>query len=657
MENKRITLKPHSNMLEIQNDATPGNRSMIKNALVNIKDDLSEIQKKNPLIISKGGIPLLYDKSESTVYVDATDSHSLIIGATGSKKTRLVVLPLIHILCYAEESMIVSDPKAEIYNRTAAKLKENGYNVMVLNFRDPSIGEGWNPLAIPYELYKAGEKDRAYEFINDIAANLMCSELSHQDVFWEYSASDLLFGLILLAFQRNEKNYVSFEDVLNLRAKLFLNGNPNMDIWDEAKKDILIHHSLIGTIEAPDRTRTSILSTFDQKMRIFAFQENLTDMLKQNTISVDKLGIEKSAVFLIMPDEKTTYHRLISLFVKQCYERLIYLAQNSKLATFKTRINYILDEFSTLPTISDFPAMITAARSRNIRFFLFIQSQKQLEHRYKVEAETIESNCNNWVFLTSRELSLLQSISALAGQTAEGKPLISVFALQHLDKEKGEALVFSGRQFPFITELADINEFDHDKYEILEMNKRLPIVEESIDVDLEINEKTEEKSVECVQEDEYDLQKELERKFDELFGPLDDENIILDNEKKEIESIESAMLQCPTHEIITSNGECDEEKTDDEDIDNIIILQDSDGNDIKFEFLDLIEYQNEDYVVLLPVIEGEEEDSGEVVILHIVEEDSESDEESYCSVDDDETLNTIFEIFKEKFKDEFDFSK
>lgn len=139
--------------------------------------------------------------------------------------------------------------------------------------------------------------------------------------------------------------------------------------------------------------------------------------------------------------------------------------------------------------------------------------------------------------------------------------------------------------------------------------------------------------------------------------PLDDESIILDNEKKEIESIESAMLQCPTHEIITSNGECDEEKTDDEDIDNIIILQDSDGNDIKFEFLDLIEYQNEDYVVLLPVIEGEEEDSGEVVILHIVEEDSESDEESYCSVDDDETLNTIFEIFKEKFKDEFDFSK
>lgn len=139
--------------------------------------------------------------------------------------------------------------------------------------------------------------------------------------------------------------------------------------------------------------------------------------------------------------------------------------------------------------------------------------------------------------------------------------------------------------------------------------------------------------------------------------PLDDESVILDNEEKEIESIESAMLQRPTHEIITSNGEYDEEETDDEDIDNIIILQGSDGNAVKFEFLDLIEYQNEEYVVLLPVIDGQGEDSGEVVILHIVEEDPESDEESYCSVDDEETLNTIFEIFKEKFKDEFDFSK
>ena len=133
MENKRITLKPHGSLLGIQNDAVPGNRSVIKKTLVNIREDLSEIKRTNPLVISKGVIPLLYDESENTVYVDATDSHSLIIGSTGSKKTRLVVLPLVHMLCYAEESMIISDPKAEIYNRTAAMLKNNGYKVTVLN--------------------------------------------------------------------------------------------------------------------------------------------------------------------------------------------------------------------------------------------------------------------------------------------------------------------------------------------------------------------------------------------------------------------------------------------------------------------------------------------------------------------------------------------
>ena len=93
-----------------------------------------------------------------------------------------------------------------------------------------------------------------------------------------------------------------------------------------------------------------------------------------------------------------------------------------------------------------------------------------------------------------------------------------------------------------------------------------------------------------------------------------------------------------------------------DEMDNIIILNDEDGNQVKFEFLDLIELDDEEYVVLLPVTEEGEEDEGEVVILRLEDNDDEdSDEESYVSVDDDEILNRVFEIFKEKFKDEFDF--
>lgn len=91
----------------------------------------------------------------------------------------------------------------------------------------------------------------------------------------------------------------------------------------------------------------------------------------------------------------------------------------------------------------------------------------------------------------------------------------------------------------------------------------------------------------------------------------------------------------------------------DEELDNIIILNDEDGNEVQFEFLDLIELDGEEYVVLLPVEDDEEKD-GEVVILKVEDTDSE-DEESYVSVDDQEILNKVFEIFKEKFKDEFNF--
>ncbi len=92
---------------------------------------------------------------------------------------------------------------------------------------------------------------------------------------------------------------------------------------------------------------------------------------------------------------------------------------------------------------------------------------------------------------------------------------------------------------------------------------------------------------------------------------------------------------------------------DDEELDNVIVLNDEDGNEVNFEFLDLVELDGEEYVILLPTDEDEAE-PGEVVILQVEDTDSE-DEESYISVEDDEILNKVFEIFKEKFKDEFDF--
>ena len=98
-----------------------------------------------------------------------------------------------------------------------------------------------------------------------------------------------------------------------------------------------------------------------------------------------------------------------------------------------------------------------------------------------------------------------------------------------------------------------------------------------------------------------------------------------------------------------------DENLEGEELDNIVILNDEEGNEVKFEFLDLVELDNEEYVVLLPIAEEGEEEEGEVVILKIEDTNEETEEESYVSVDDEEVLNKVFEVFKEKFKDEFDF--
>ena len=98
----------------------------------------------------------------------------------------------------------------------------------------------------------------------------------------------------------------------------------------------------------------------------------------------------------------------------------------------------------------------------------------------------------------------------------------------------------------------------------------------------------------------------------------------------------------------------DENNVPEEELDNIIILNDENGEEVPFEFLDLIELDGEEYIVLLPAEETEDEEAGEVVILKVEDTENE-EEESYVSVDDEDTLNTVFEMFKEKFKDEFNF--
>lgn len=417
-----------------------------------------------------GGIVLFYDSESKKIYIDATDTHSLVFGSTGSLKTRSVVSPSIKVIGYAGESMIINDPKGELYSRHAAELEKLGYNIVDVNFRNPSVGNSWNPLYIPYQFYISGNEDKAAEFINDISNNLMLGEKSSSDPYWDYSASDLLYGLIQLLFRyckdHNKDIYsVNIGNLLTLRRKLFSSKQQakNSILWKYASEDELVAASLSGSVYAPNETMNSILSVFDQKMRTFTIQPTLLNMLANNDFDVADIGNKPTCVFLITPDEKTSYHKLVSLFIKQSYEYLIYSATQNPENKVKNRINYIVDEFSSLPKINDMPSMISAARSRDIRFLLVVQSKSSLKQRYEEEADTIIANCSNWIFFTSRELELLKELSELCGMQRNGMPNISVYDLQHLSKRDREALVLCGRSKPLKVNMLDIDMFGDKK--------------------------------------------------------------------------------------------------------------------------------------------------------------------------------------------------
>jgi len=414
--------------------------------------------------IPAAGLPLLSNGAEA--YVDNKDTHTLIFGATGSKKTRLFCMPMIGMFAKAGESFVVTDPKGELYAKTSGLVKSKGYKTVVLNFRDIGNGDMWNPLSLPYDHYHNGDKEQGIAMLNDfIAAISEPLRKSPDDAFWvEMAASYALANLLLLmeAATEAEANVASLSRLCSSESEKSL-----LSLYRKMREDSIAGMNYRGVFVAAENTKRSIYVFLYSMLRIFNTQQKLTNMLCGNTIDMRTIGREKTAVYLIVPDEKTTYHFLVTTFIKQAYEVLIAEAQKESSLKLPIRVNFVLDEFCNMPKIMDMPSMISAARSRNMRYFLVAQSQHQLRGKYGEDADTIKGNCDNWVFLTSKELDLLNEISELCGNitTADGRTrrLISVSELQRLHKEKGESLIMHARQYPIITEMADIDEYQSFK--------------------------------------------------------------------------------------------------------------------------------------------------------------------------------------------------
>lgn len=485
-----------------------------------IKSKCRKVRLSDPACEFRGGLPLISDGD--TVYLDDSDAHSLIIGATGSKKTRLFAMPMLEIFRRAGESVVVTDPKGELFDLTAASYRASGYRVYTVNLCDTLRSDGWNPLALARAYYAQGDEDRAVSIVNDFAAAFIPDrDGARVDPFWSQTARAMLQGLAMMlvegthVFADREVNVASLRSLSNaLRQERSRTEPGTLELLDTYPADSVARLNLDAICRGSEKTFDNIKASYDAPMQLLYSKKSLMDMLSNNDVDFNALGLRKTILFLIMPDEKTTLHVIVSLIIKQCYEQLIDLARKQAGNALKRRVNFLLDEFSNLPRIPDMAAMISAARSRSIRFHLVIQGLYQLSSKYgSDDAQTIKGNCGNWVFLTSRELPLLEEISSLCGSDAmTGERLISVSQLQRLDKDKGEALMLIGRQYPYIAHLADIS-----RYRLAPVKKlALPSLRRRCVPVLPIEHYLARTSADEALS--LDIKRQLEAQFDELFG-------------------------------------------------------------------------------------------------------------------------------------------
>ncbi len=443
-----------------------------------IRKDLQHIRLSDSGPGSAGGIPVISNGDD--VWVDQRDSHSLIIGSTGSKKTRLFVMPALEIFRRTRESVVVTDPKGELYERTADAFRADGYDVKILNLRDPSRSDCWNPLKLARDYYRAGDRDKAAEIISDFACCMIPDDAKRTiDPFWSQTSRSMLRGLCMMMVE-NETFFPDRDVNLSMLRSLSDGMNEGSDSFSEVgpvyqfllkhyPEDSLARINLKSVVRGSEKTYGNICVSYDAAMSPVYIQQSLIELLSCNTISFSRMGKQPAILYLVTPDEKKTLNMIVSLCVAQLYQQLIDTAQKSPGNMLPVRVNFLLDEFSNFPAIPDFDAMISAGRSRNIRFHLVIQGLEQMKNRYGAEAaQTIKANCQNWFFLTSRELELLEEISNLCGENRSGKPLINPVQLQRLRKERGECLVLLGRNYPFMAHLPDIAEYEGQQ------GKRMP---------------------------------------------------------------------------------------------------------------------------------------------------------------------------------------
>lgn len=394
--------------------------------------------------------------------VFAKPAHTLVIGTTGSGKTATFVNPSIQILSELKNhpSMLISDPKGELYQSNAKALRNKGYEVKVLDLRNPYNSVRWNPLERPYLLHQRAmglEKeiapdeeqgcyffegnqywskeevdcaiqvrrqqlnDQVYEDLNDICA-VLCPVTNKEEPMWESGAQHLILAIALAMLEDSDdpklgmtKEKYNFYSIMKVATSTEDEYKDLIDYFHNRCPLSKASSLSKQVMDSSDKTRGSYLSSTFDKISMFS-DLSLCALTSSNEIEFGSMGEKPIALFLQIPDEKETRHTLASMVILQAYKELVNKANSYPSLSLPRPVYFLLDEFGNLPKIHKLEQMVTVGRSRNIWLDLVIQSYSQLSKVYDEEsADIIKSNCNIQVWIGSTDLKSAEEFSKRCG--------------------------------------------------------------------------------------------------------------------------------------------------------------------------------------------------------------------------------------------------
>ena len=430
----------------------------------------------------KDGIPVraVLDKNKKLQVNFLSGAHSLIIGATGSGKTTTFINPMIQLLgaTACGSSMIMTDPKGELFSLHSKFLKERGYNVLLLDLRDTYSSSRWNPLGDIWDMYQEYVKlgkgiiahrdsmdahpdlqrpdgdaaegkiwfewqgnayadpshcqddvsvrrqqiyDEMYEDLNDLIS-VICPIENDKDPVWEKGARSIIMSTCLAMLEDSEDPRLGMTkekfNFFNINKALTNSENEFQTLKDyfNGRSKLSQAYTLSRQVlSAADTTLSSYMSITFDKLNMFN-DRGLCGLTSATDVDAASFAERPTALFMKIPDEKDTRHGLAAVFILCMYKALIKVASAREDLSLPRNVYFILDEFGNMPKIEKFDKMITVGRSRKIWFNMVVQSYSQLSNVYGNEvADIVKSNCGMKMFIGSNDIGTCEEFSKLCG--------------------------------------------------------------------------------------------------------------------------------------------------------------------------------------------------------------------------------------------------